>query len=157
MTNEEKPKPMGRVPKGRQIAAFVSRKKGLKLWIKGPDVQVIPAVGRVIRQGTGHCIQFVNHKFQTSERKEIDHLLNHKGFSGNNGNDFFPDPADPTGFWLKKGFYKEEMVKARVAVDPRAIEQEGKAQADAVANELAKVAAREHSQTKTETLRTSVG
>jgi len=134
----------------KYIAAFISSKKGLKLWIVGPKVSIIPGVGRHIVQGSGDFVEFKQGKYQTSDKKKIKFLLEHKGFSGNNGNWFFPDPSDPTGFWLHKGYYQEKEVKTRVSVDPNAIIEEGKKQAAEVASGFAK-----QSITKTESLRTS--
>lgn len=141
---EEKPE-----PEKEYIAAFICAKKGLKLWITGPVVEIIPGVGRLIKQGTGEFVQFEHGKYQTSypaNKEKVEFLLAHKGFIGNGGNRFSPDPADPTGFWLDRGFYKEENVKTRVAISPVAIIEEGRKQAESVARNFA---------TQTQSLRTS--
>jgi len=119
-------------------ASFISSKKGLKLWIKGPLVNIIPGVGRHIVQGSGDFVEFKQGKYQTSDKGKIKYLLGHRGFAGNSGNWFFPDPADPTGFWLDRGYYKEEMVKTRTPADPGAVIEEGKKQAVKVAGRFAK-------------------
>lgn len=147
-------KKFGGLKEKSYIAAFISAKKGQKIWIEGPEVNIIPGVGRVIVQGSGVFVEFKQGKYQTPDKKKIKFMLEHKGFSGNNGNWFFPDPTDPTGFWLDRGYYEEKMVKTRTPVDPNAIIEEGKKQAIATATAFAGKAATEHT-TQTQTLRTS--
>lgn len=154
-TEKEIPKEP-QVKKKSYVAAFISAKKGLKIWIKGPEVNIIPGVGRHIVQGSGDFVEFKQGRYQTSDKKKIKFLLEHKGFSGNSGNWFFPDPTDPTGFWLDRGYYKVEMVKTRTPVNPNAVIEEGKKQAVAVATTFAGKAASEHT-TQTQPLRTSDG
>lgn len=137
--------------KEENTATFLSKDRGYKIWLKGPNVTIYPTGARVIQQGSGASVDFLEHHYQTNDRKIIAFLMKpENGFETK----YWPDPLDPTGYWMKKGYFKEEMVKTRVPVNLNAaIEEEGKKANLAVAEGFAKQAIRDS--VKTESLRTS--
>jgi len=90
-------------------ASFISHRKKLKVWLE--PVGVEHGADETVRRkpNTGLRIEFRDSRYNCINKKVLRKLMESKHYN-NVGTGYWPDPADPSGFWRTLGFVQTEKV-----------------------------------------------
>lgn len=90
-------------------ASFISHREELKVWLEavGAEHGADETVRR--KPNTGLRIEFKGKRYNCTNKKVLRKMMESKHYN-NVGTGYWPDPADPSGFWRTLGFVQTEKV-----------------------------------------------